>query len=126
MAHADSSTVDAAHNVLETDYFNDLRNWAEELQQMTRDGDDRDRSDMLHEYVDGLGRVIYTGEAISTLRYCGGNSHNAYTNALGADDVVDEGGDINWSALAFMAICADLSDRLGDWLQGEDEDEGAA
>jgi hypothetical protein len=123
MAHTDSTTVDAAHTVLQADYANDLRNWVEELQQMTRDdGDDRDRSDILDEYIDGLARVIHTGEAISTLRYCDGNSHNAYTNAFGTDGVVGENGEINWSALAYMAIYVDLSDRLSDWLNGEDED----
>ena len=115
MAHADSTTVDAAHTVLQEDYANDLRNWVEDLQQMTRDdGDDRDRSDILDEYIDGLARVIYTAED--------GNSRNAYTNALGTDGVVGENGEINWSALAYMAIYVDLSDRLSDWLNGEDED----
>lgn len=102
--------IEAAHAVLAQDYHAEIIDGRDEVRRLVVE-EGMEQGDAVHEYVDGLARVIYTGQAISALRYCESGSENAYIEEIG-EVPLDESGDIHWSGLAYMAIKADIEARL--------------
>jgi len=101
----------------EFEYHNDVAEAAQELAQAVLDGEVEDRDqlhDRLWETIDGHQRIIYTGQAIETLRY---SNNDAYTiENFGAEGLVEHG-NIHWGRLAFGAFYADVMEHSDapDW-----------
>lgn len=53
--------------------------------------------------------MIYTGQALDTLLWC--SNQDAYTDEYGAEGVVEKGGGVNWSLLAYAALLEDVRDQ---------------
>jgi hypothetical protein len=127
-------TVQQAENIMQREYEKDVRDVADSIRQGFDDvdqdyADDPEGarewvSDRTHEECDGAARVIYTHRAILCLLYS--RNDDAMSQELGClDGVIQEGGSINWSVLAFFAFRADVIEELGDWYNeplGEDPD----
>lgn len=113
MDRATDEQLAGARRVLQVDYNQDVADWVTEVRRMVADGEHDDPSDAIHDLVDGLRRVIYTGEAIEVLRYCASGSESAAIEDCGADVLINDG-TINWEALAFAAISRDIHDRIQD------------
>lgn len=132
-------TVERAEQVLRAAYWSDVKDTAEDVLKQaqeefsTANGFDLDSArewteDRLWESVDGSSRVIYTREAMDTLRW---SENDGYTlEEWGADGVVTDGC-IDWSKLAFGAFYADVGEHLwplfGEWAEtmeaGDEEEE---
>lgn len=107
--------VQAAFNVINKDYWNDVRGIAEDLYRELRSGElSRDDIDeRIHELVEGSARVIYTFQA--KLGMLCTNNADAYEE-LGVD--LSEG--IDWSKLMACSMIEDVRSHLteegeGDW-----------
>jgi hypothetical protein len=75
-----------------------------------RDEMDADEVDTyIHESIDSDGWVIYTHKAHAVL--LASSNDSAYFDELGNDGAITDGG-INWSALAYMALRADVMEEL--------------
>lgn len=106
-----------ANDTLRAQYHAGVRSAADSLADEMRAGDfgtdtedAREKlSERLHEEADGAGCVIYTGQAMRTLIYS--DNDGAYADEFGSEGIV-EGGEIQWSRLAFGAYHADLSELL--------------
>jgi len=72
---------------------------------------DRDTLEALHEAIDGHSWVIYTAKAQLVLAYSPNDGYAV--SELGSHVVLKDGGALNWSALAFGALYADVLDLLG-------------
>jgi hypothetical protein len=106
------AALEEAQRVCRADYYNDVRDVAEEFCKMWRGGefDDNDSAmTWLHETIDGHGRVIYTAQAMDCLRYSGNDG--AFIDSFGTDGLVKDGC-INWSAMAYAAFEADILERI--------------
>jgi hypothetical protein len=104
--------IEDAHQVLRADYWQDVREAAEELKDRLQAGEFGDREefqDALHETVDGHQRVIFTFEAQQCLLYS--DNDGAYFEDFGSEGVVKDG-QINWSALAYAAFERDIIEHL--------------
>jgi hypothetical protein len=80
------------------------------------------RETWLHETIDGHQWVIYTYYNFFVLAHSENDS--AFTDEFGTEGVVRDG-NINWAALAYMALLADVRERLSDVgeLAPEESDE---
>lgn len=100
---------------LREDYYGDVRSMAEDVlsQVLDEETDEEDArealSERIHESVDGSAWVIYTARALDVLRVS--ENDGAYVDNFGTDGIVSDGS-INWSALAFGAMEADVSERV--------------
>ncbi len=94
------SDVKAAVDILQMDYYNDVRSVAKDLARSMKDGDVEDFRDALHAAVDGTQRVIYTFQA-----RCGLLVSN---NAEG----MVENGNVAWERLMFVAMERDVTGNL--------------
>lgn len=99
------------------DYWAEVRNLADECISEARENrwSTDDIETWLHETIDSHEFVIYTGPALDVLRHC--SNENAYTDEFG-DVPRQEGGGINWHALAYFALLEDVRARID--LQGFD------
>jgi hypothetical protein len=89
-------------------YRQDVAEVAQELAEAVSSGEVENREELdqrLWETVDGHQRVIYTNQAIETLRYSNNDGYSI--DNFGVDGVVENGA-INWSRLAFGAFYADI------------------
>lgn len=114
-----SRALEEAQRVCRADYWQDVRDVADEFTKQWRDGEFEDREqaiEWLEQTVDGHGRVIMTYQAQECLLYS--DNDGAYIDELGTDGVVKDGS-INWSALACMAFKADILEHIN---QAEDID----
>jgi hypothetical protein len=100
----------------ETEYRAEIRSLAEEAITEARSGDhgigERCREWLLewvHETLDGHQFVIYTAQAQAVVAIS--DNDGAYVENYGADGLVKDGS-LNWSALAYAAMEADLMDYL--------------
>ena len=112
VAKATAITVEDAHARLRQDYYDDVRDVAQDVREWWRDNPDADREaliDYIEESVDGAGRVIYTAQAMDCLRYS--DHDDAGIEELGADGFSWKDG-IPWSQLAYFAFRADILAQL--------------
>jgi hypothetical protein len=98
-------------------YSRDVAEVAQELAQAVNDGEVENREELeqrLWETVDGHQRVIYTNQAIETLRYSNNDGYSI--DNFGVEGIVENGA-INWSRLAFGAFYADIIEHpdAPDW-----------
>jgi len=82
---------------------------------------DRNTLEALHEAIDGHSWVIYTTKAQLVLAYSPSDGYAV--SEWGSDVVLQDDGALNWSALAFGALYADVLDLLSS-LDGEPFGEG--
>ena len=111
LAMANSASVDKAHQVLRQAYLDDVRGLAEDVCQWWDQNGDATRDDLieyLDESVDGHGRVIYTGQAIETLRYS--EHDDAFLDEMGEWPSTKDG--TPWSQLAYAAFRRDVVEHL--------------
>lgn len=98
---------DEAMRVLRAEYYQGVRDIAEELAAGVKRGDITSQDDwetQLHQAVDGSYWVIYTHANFQVLM-CS-DHHDAYSEEYGQAPV--EGDSINWPALAFAALDRDV------------------
>ena len=95
----------------EQEYRKDVRDAAEGLEEdiKIRVKDGEDAGDIIHEYIDGHPRVIYTFQAKMCLVYS--DNDTAYFDEFGSEGAIDDSG-INWSGLAFFAFQADVLEMM--------------
>lgn len=107
------SAIEDATRVLQAAYWDDVYGIVEDVEDAIKAGEMADM-DAVMEYVeqscDGHERVIYTGQAIETLRYS--DHDEAYVDEMGKKAPMPE-----WSVLAYFALVADVMEAL----PGEDE-----
>lgn len=102
-------TYDEAWRVIERDYWDDVRGVVEDCKRAIKDGevsDDSELSDHLHQYIDGMQRVIYTHQARVGVA-CSENP----------DACEDETGEkpASVEVQMYWAIMADVRDQLEDF-----------
>jgi hypothetical protein len=104
------------------DYHAAVRSIAEELFEEARERKtDHDAvEERLWETVDGHEWVIYTRHNYDVLRHSA-NSDYAYDN-WGADSIVSSETGVNWAAMAFGALYADVSETLWPMFDGREEE----
>jgi hypothetical protein len=77
----------------------------------------------LHEAIDGDQNVIYTWRAQLVCAYSANDGYAA--SNFGAESLVDDCGNLNWSAIAYGAMYADVSEELwplfDEWKELNDE-----
>lgn len=113
-------------------YRSHVKACADSVEARVREQEDGfDFGEIQHEDLDGDSWVIWTDKAKAVVLVSGNGG--AYFEDLGSDGVV-KGGDIDWSALAYMALRADVyeeldqrgremnADTVAEFF-GEDEDE---
>ncbi len=103
------SDVKAAVDILQMDYYNDVRSVAKDLARSMKDGDVEDFRDALHAAVDGTQRVIYTFQARCGLLVS--NNADAYSEDFGEEGMV-ENGNVAWERLMFVAMERDVTGNL--------------
>ncbi len=114
LASKDEEREEFAEGILRGNYWGHVRRLAEGMaQEVTEDvkgGKDFDESvaERLHETVDGSAMVIYTAQNFEVLRWS--SNHDAYTEEMG--EVPTSNGSVNWAALAFSALAADVRDNF--------------
>lgn len=109
-----SKAEDLAHTILRGAYYTDVREVAEEALQQIESGEITNTDELdtwLHETVDGHERVIYTGQAMDTVRYS--DNDEEMVSEFGADGLV-KGDSIQWSQIAYHAMLADVREELGE------------
>lgn len=103
--------VQAAFDILNKDYWNDVRGVVEDLEQHVERGEITDQEKLeeyLNQFVEGTQRVIYTFQAkIGML--CTNNA-DAYQE-MG----YEISGDIDWSKLMFCAMVEDVRAAMPDF-----------
>lgn len=108
-------TVDEADRVLRADYWDDVRsvvdNAADEIENGNITTDD-ELSDWLHETIDGHSNIIYTRSNFHVLLYS--DNSDAYADEFGEEGMIRDG-NVNWPALAYAAMLADVRDTIGDF-----------
>lgn len=111
-------SYDDAWNVINQDYWNDVRRIDDEIRRMAKDGEiDKDGLyDAIHEKCDNSQRVIYTRRARVGL--CCTNNPDAYEEEIGDKPPTVE-------AAMCMALIADVTAQLDDieWPGDESDDE---
>jgi hypothetical protein len=108
----DSRVTEIADGIKRRAYHNEIRSLAEDFKRRVEAGEFETREDMLddlHATIDGHHDVIYTACAMDVV--CVSDSSGAYAEEFGSEGMV-EGGDIQWSRLAFAAMYRDLCDQL--------------
>lgn len=118
--YSDTNAIEQeADRIKRAEYWSDVRGIVDDAKRAILDGELADReqlSDWLHETIDGCGRVIYTAQAMEGLVYS--DNDGAYLENFGAEGAVKDGA-INWSALMFAALEADVQEMIGDDDQGD-------
>ena len=122
-----------ADRVLRAQYFQSVRDMAEELAEMCRSGEIADTEaldERIHEECDWSEWVIYTARALQVLRYS--ENASAGPEELGGDRFNWSDG-MHWSELAYWALRADLQEQLDaegidlndpdEWREEEEEEE---
>ena len=100
-----------AMRVLRADYYQSVRSVAHDLASEVKNGSITSQDEWetaINQAVDGTEWVIYTQKHFQVL-FCSDN-HNAYVENYGQAPV--EGDDINWAALAFAALEADVRQQI--------------
>ena len=100
------------------EYEKDVSEYAESiLSETIADHPEADADEMreevqerLHETVDGCQEVIYTWRAQLVLAHSSNDGYAA--SEFGAESVLDSCGNLHWSALAYGAMYADVSEEL--------------
>lgn len=109
--------VEMANGILQREYEQVISDIVYEAKAKIADLDDDeitctdDLETWLHESIDGHEFVIYTYRNFQVLRYS--SNDGAYVEDFGAEDLAKEGG-VNWPALTYCAMLADVRDELGD------------
>lgn len=101
-----------ADSIKRAAYYSSVRSYAEGIIDDLKSGDIPDREaliERIHETADGSQMVIYTGQAMDVLRYS--DNDGAYGDNYGSEGMVSDGS-INWSALAYAALEADINEQL--------------
>jgi len=126
LTEAQEITVSQANDVLRREYYDAVREIAAEAEEMVKKGEIEDEdglTEWVEQSVDGSQWIIYTRRNFQVLQYSDNDS--AYVEQLGEVPVTDAT-DINWAALAYMAMLTDVREHLTDWddmeKPGEDED----
>lgn len=111
-------TVHDAEGVLRREYWETVRRWAgyikDELKEQIKAGVDGEAlREWLLEYIqeslDSASDVIYTRQAQKVLLFS--ENQDAYAENCGSEGMVQRGV-INWSALAYWALEADVYEQL--------------
>lgn len=101
-------------------YWDDVRGIAADVKGEIENGNLADWeavTDYVHESVDGSARVIYTWKAKMAVIHS--DNPDAYFDTFGEEGAVKDG-TINWSALAYCAVEADVWEQLS--AEGIDQD----
>lgn len=101
--------VDSAERELRREYQLEIDAIAERIAIDLRSGESDDAADAIHEAVDGHSWVIYTHSNFKVL--LNSSNHDACTDEMG-EAPQDNGGALNWAALALYAMSADVRERL--------------
>lgn len=96
------------------EYREEVKAIAQEIVDRVKSGElsPDDVNDALHESVDGDQWVIYTYRAKLVVAFLSDNGDAAYDEGM----EVDHSDGINWSAMAYFAMCADVRSELPDDL----------
>ena len=97
----------------EQEYWDDVKDMAEQIEDWAKENDWPDREavmDYMHESIDGCGRIIYTASAKECVMIS--PNEGAYVENFGSDGLTDKHGNINWSAMAYAALEADVLEEL--------------
>lgn len=89
-----------------------VRELAGDIIDHAKDEPEGDRDSLLeymHETIDGDGWVIYTSKAQAVCLVS--SNDDAYVDNYGTDGIVSDGG-LNWSAMAYAALEADVLEEL--------------
>lgn len=109
------SARDSAENILRRAYFDDVRSYALDIMRAVADGEITDAEGLrerLDETVDGCQRVIYTSQALDTLRWT--ESDDAGFEDMGSDFLDGLGSMAEvYTRAAYFALRADISSRIG-------------
>lgn len=100
--------VQAAFDILNKDYWNDVRGVAKDIEEHVKSGEitDQDKlEELLNQFVEGTQRVIYTFQ--SKVGMLCTNNPDAY-EAFG----VDMSNGIDWSKMMFCAMLEDVRAQL--------------
>lgn len=127
----DERTISDALSILQRDYWNVVCGIAEDLRDAVKSGEVSDVEEAetwLHETVDGHQYVIYTHLNFRVLQFA--DNRDALSDELGAECLLRDG-NVNWAGMAYMALLADVRDRLGDLddlftSEDDDTDEAAS
>jgi len=101
---------------LEMDYREDIEEIASNIRAEIEGGHIEDLEGLdtyIHEYVDGCQRVIYTQQAKEACIFS--DNDDAW------EDCYEPRGSIDWSAMAYWVVRADVQEALGDLVHDEDE-----
>jgi hypothetical protein len=125
------SMTDLADKIKRAEYWRHVRVLADEVKEnatrrVREDGDDANEavSECLHEAVDGSAWVIYTRRNFDVLRY---SENDDAALGMGVESIATRDG-VNWAALAYCALEADVCDQLSDLvneLESPADDEAA-
>ena len=108
--------VENAHNILSKEYFDDVREMAEEARSLVKSGEIADEealTEWLDQSVDSSDWIIFTVRNFQVLRYS--NNSDAFMDAYGDEGLVKNSGGINWAGMAFCAMVADVRNYLPTW-----------
>tara|TARA_R110000824_G_scaffold49501_1_gene139018 strand:- start:756 stop:1091 length:336 start_codon:yes stop_codon:yes gene_type:complete len=103
------------------EYWAEISEIAAYVTEEARD-EERDIHEVLHEQVDSHQFVIYTAQAQEVLAIS--DNDGAYVDNYGAEGVT-KGGSLNWSALAYAAMEADVMAHDNFNADPEEEDDEA-
>jgi hypothetical protein len=127
----DKEISNIADGIAEREYRDTVQGIVEDLKRAIKDKEIEDSDgvhDWLHDTIDGHHDVIYTACAQEIVRQS--RNDGAYFDQFGDEGAVKDGA-INWSALAYCALEADVMEEIGDIddlfaEEEEDEDETEA
>ena len=121
------AAVQDAENILRREYWQQVHGIIEDAKQAILDGEITDTEGLdtwLHETIDGHQWVIYTKYNFFVLLYS--DNESAYVDDFGQEGLVRDGA-INWAAMAYCAMMADVRASLPDedklFQEVEDETE---
>jgi hypothetical protein len=107
--------VELAERTLRADYRHDVRDIVNDIRDAIKDGevaDENQLTEWIDQAVDGHERVIYTGQSLDTLRWT--RDRDVGIAEWGLEPFVSNDG-INWAALTYWALRADVVYELGDF-----------
>lgn len=110
----DERTISDALSIIQRDYWNVVDGITDNLRDAVKNGEVSDvdgAETWLHETVDGHQYVIYTHLNFRVLQFS--DNRDALSDELGAELLLKDG-DVNWAGMTYMALLADVRDRLGD------------
>lgn len=111
----------STNEITYSEYWTEIAELAKSITEEARN-EDREISEALHETIDSHEWVIYTARAMRVL--CISNNDGYSAENFGVDSVVKDGV-MQWSAMAFGAMYADVTEHsdFGKAVDDDDDDD---